>query len=755
MRSTLLLLLLLATPLASAATDPGARALIADDATTAGLMAPASGNLILGTRDSGSNNIVTGDNPTEEVWFVMDPLGTSDLETGNVDIAACSEQSRAIGSGDDCKTAVALMATNDAGTRHAFTGLSESGLVLLLHPNDGTPNRIVIPNAIDVLLLDIDASGSAVAVAYQTGVNQYAIMAYRWEGDDVTPWDDPVALTSAPTGLSVAGDGFHFAVTAGETYYQFRINDGTGAYKDNQFPGTGRSVAMAADAKHTTVMGSSLGRLVFHDDETAANDQKLNFKRAESPITTIAITDDASILAWSNAAGTFGMGSYKNDVFQVLAEFALGAEPDAIALDAAGETAAVVIGKDVYLFGREENTVLQLWKNTPLPAATGQSNLGTVSISADGETVLVPRTDGLLVYDAIHNLDVTGNTPTLTPGVEGTLTLRFANTGNRLAATDITPVAPAGWTVVPSQDAVVVAPDKTVEIPVLVTPAANAEPGTTPIEFITNINGTAVTHSVDIKLDRVVDWAIGMREDAAQILSMNAGTPGTFQMYVENLGNTKRPAPLRLSVSNAAWEAEFTSGDGDIAAGAKENLDVKVTPPANALELEEATITVRLDGFGDPVVLRAVVGAVFDIKLDAPGGLEAEAGKATTFNVTVKNDGNTADGATIAFGDLPAGWEGRFEFGLTEATVRDIPAHGSKRVEVTIDIPLGETLNTPFLVFLEASSFGDPQNEVEKQVLITVVEAKVDKPDGEDSPGLPLVGLLAALGVAAVVRRRK
>lgn len=771
-RPTLLLLLLLAVPLAGAATDPGARDPLepsGDVEVTAATLARANGRIVYGTTDPGDNiadppTLPGGDEepgPNVEVWFVYEPDGLQELETGTVDPPQCTAgptEEGTLGTNEDCKTAVSLLATNDLGTRQVVAGVSELGVVLLFQPLVGSPSRLLIEDAQEVAFLDMDAAGQAVAVAYRIGVDTWRVVSYAWSdpedgsGAVSEPWgeDEHETLPARPTGLSMADDGAYFAVSAGETYIRYDADSDSPPRTDNQFPGTGESVAMAGDDEHTSVMGTSAGRLTLHDDATLKNDQLLNFRRADSPITTVAITDDASIIAWGNGAGTFGMGLFQNGIFQVLGEFDVQDEPDAIALDGTGETAAVLVGNTLHLFGRSGNEVLALWNHTPEPAQ-GASNIGALSITGDGSMILAAHSSGVLLYDAVLGVEVEGDSPTLTPGQEGTLTLRVTNTGNRLATTELDPEDLDGWVVTPAVDEVVVAPDETVQVLVAVTPAASAEPGPATVTFITNVNGTDVTHEVGVDLERVIDWAVDMREGAPDALSVDAGQPGVFRLYVENRGNTPRAAPLRLTVSEDDWDVRFESGTGTIDPGTRADLDVRVTPPAGALELDEATVTVRLDGFGNPIELRAVVGAVFDVRLEAPGGITIEDGRSHTFNVTVRNTGNTQDDARLSFGDLPAGWEGRFSFGLMEHTVRDIAPGDQSRVQVTIEVPVGSESATPYIVSLYASGSGDA--EAEEEILVTVVEPAPEDPDN-GSPGLPLVGLLAAVGVAFAVRRR-
>ncbi len=761
LRPTLLLLLLLAAPMASAATNPNGHDVITESGILAATMSSDNGRILYGIKDLGSNTpnppTLPGDpsppGAAEATWFLVDPGTSNEIETGDVDPAACREPSQGLPA-DNCSTDTLKVASNALGTRLVATGRAEENKnVLLFQPVSGTPTRFEFTANGPIKYLDLAEDGSAVAIAYQGSPIKWHVRYFGWNSDgSITPWANAKELSAEPVGLDLSEDGKVFVAIANEEFIRFFADSTDPAVVDDSFVGKGASVAVASNVAHTSVTGTTNGRLTIHVDSTTADDQKLNIRRQDSSITAVAITDDGKYIAWSNQAGTFGMGKYDvtSNVFQVLGETNIGAPAKQITLNGTGEVAAVLAGDNLHLFGRHDNQVYPLWKSEQ------KDNLGTVALRSDGQQVLVPHPGRIVLFDAIYAVNITGDHPTMVPGETAELTLKVRNDGNRLLTTPLISKPLPGWTAVPASANVVVAPNQTLEVKVAVTPSATASPGGYQLVFETlDPEGVATTHRADVSLATVVGWEMDVKQGKPLTLSVNAGEPGTFELAVINKGNTEVKAPVKLSVSDGAWKAEFTKGTGKIMPGATADLDVTVTPPADALELDEATITVRMDGFDDPIQLRAVVGAVFGVTLEIPSGITIIDGESKTFNVTVTNSGNTADGADVTFGELPPGWTGTFDFGLTTAAVKDIPAQSSRTIKATINIPLGEELGAPFLVLMHAVGYGDPLDPSEDTMLVTVEERVIVPPETEESPGIPSVVLLVALGAAAWVARRR
>ncbi len=757
LRPTLLLLLLAATPLASATVDPGARDLLEFAGTTAGALAAENGRILVGTTDPGDNTPQgpggTDPGHDEAVWFLLENDGARERDIGPADPTECDNAPlHGFGSGEDCKSPVEAVAIDAAGDRVVVVARSNNGIVLRFDPFSGGHTTLAEAAGAGTPLVDIDRAGETAAVAYQSGALSWSVMVYDWSGDAAKEaWTEAATLPARPTGFDLSSDGEVLTVVADESYFRFSTGSNSPT-TDDAFVGTGASVAVASDDQHVSVMGTSAGRLRFHSDATVTDDRLLSFKRQDSPITSTAITENATVVAWGNGAGTLGIGQYApaSNVFQVIFETDVGAEPDHVALSEDGTVVVAVAGDTLHAFGRDGLEAFPLWN------ATVAGNLGTLSVTDDGETILVPTADGVQLFDAVHALNVTSDAPLLKPGEAGELVLRLRNEGNRLVSTPITIEPQPGWTIEPEADAVVVAPNQTVEVAVAVTPVATTAPGDYELEVQTvGPDGQAVTHDVPLMLEAVVDWAIGLRDDAKDTLSVDAGDPATFSLFIQNNGNTEAKAPIKLKVDEQGWTVSLASGDGKIQAGDTEDLDVVVTPPDDALELDEATITVSLDGFAEPVELRAVVGAVFGVELELPPGITVEAGKSTTFDVTVTNVGNTEDGARVRFGNLLADWTGTFAFGVSETTVKDIAPKESKTVQAPLSVPADASTEAPVIIALSATSFGDTQGSVDDTLLVTVVEAQPEEDPDEESPGLPLVGLLAALGAAVVVGRRR
>ncbi len=766
-RPTLLLLLLIAAPLTSAATDPNASTLVEESGILAAVMAKESGRVLYSTVDPGDNvpdapadptdpTGSAGPGPAEATWFLISPGSTTEIETGDVDPAVCREtgQGRPF---EDCQTDAFMVASNRLGTRLVIAGHASGegdSSILLFQPTDGTPVRHEVANRGPIEFLDLAEDGTAAAFVYQTSALKWHLGYVGWNDDNtLNPWSSEKELPGKPTGFDLSEDGKVITVVSGEDYLRYSANHGTEAIKDDSFVGQGASVAVAANVAHTSVTGTTNGRLVIHVDSTSPDDQKLNIRRQDSSIDTVAITNDGTYIAWSNEAGTFGMARYDagSNLFQILGETNIGVAADQISINDAGEVIAVLAGDDLHMFGRHDNTVYPLWKSAQV------GNLGTVSMRDDGEHILVPHGDRVVLFEAEHKVNVTGNSPTLVPGKAGELTLAIRNDGNRLLTTPLAALPLAGWTAVPEADSVVIAPNETVHVDVAVTPASTASPGGYEMMFETlDPEGEVIKHRVNISLTTVVDWEMDVKEGKPKTLSVTAGEPGVFELTVSNKGNTEAKAPLKLEISDGSWTADITSGGDDIMPGTTQDLDITVTPPDDALELDEVTITVRMNGFDGPIELRAVVGAVFDVDIEIPNGITLIEGTTKAFNVTIHNNGNTADGADVTPGPLPQGWALTFDFGQTTATVKDIAASGSRTIKATLHVPLGESIGIPFQIEVHAKGHGNPLSPAKDNMLVTVeavpeIPAEVDN----DSPGAPTLFVVAAIGAAAWVARRR
>ena len=206
-------------------------------------------------------------------------------------------------------------------------------------------------------------------------------------------------------------------------------------------------------------------------------------------------------------------------------------------------------------------------------------------------------------------------------------------------------------------------------------------------------------------------------KDARQdFRSTGPGTPVTFPLEIVNLGRWVAGESLPDTVTLtcpplAGWTVEGCGKDVQLASGTAERVDVTVTPPADAVNVNGTFViearsrhanvvsSMKLIVF---VEIRYGVGMWFDVEggrktIDPPIGVDP--GETYRYNVLVKNTGSATDRFELTVEDARQGW--------TQALLLD----GQPVTEVTLEG--GETRVLAFAVTA-------PETETAQQNIVSI-----------------------------------
>lgn len=711
--------------------------------------------------------------PTWTLWN----LDGSTRQNRGADPASCPQPQP--GSDlDDCDTDVTEIAISATGSRIAVAAqvgmnrfnvvvFDDTGAVKALH---------ALPMGHVVNDLAIDPTGARVAVGATTGSapNQDGAVHLLDAASNTAVWPffataEPVTTVDLTNGLLTAG--------AGPEHLRF-LGTASTQYANSAIQGAVMDVDASTHSLGWSVAGHASGFIAVYSShvETGRRQPSLpDYQKREAGETTsanaVAIRDDATMFAVGHEGGRLRLysldpASAPEASVTLLDDEANLGSIDRLAFSADGRYLVMLADNNLRMFYTGNNVLEEMWTDTRAGAGTRSA----MAVDGRGEHVVLAVGESVVVYDAIHRIQATLGTATHEAGAKATYQVTYRNDGNRAEALTVSAAPPGGVTTAIEPSQFTLLPGATRQVSVTVdVPATHPPSNPLRIPLTASINGGtdgAPVSNLDLNVptSHQIDFATDVESKGA-----NLGGPAVFEVTATNNGNVEENVELRVDGLTGGWTAEIEPPELSLAPGESTAVTVSLQPPPGLANGARIDIDLTHGGAEpEELALTATVGAVFEVKVTAPLGTTLSPGVTAVINVTVRNDGNTRDGAVVSHGPLPAGWDGGFINGQSEFDVQDLepcstnPGACSRIVQLTLRPPAAEPSGVPVQVTITAKSVGDEAKASTARLLVTVVEpstaSSTTSGDGGGGNGIPgpgpLLAVLALALAALAVRRR-
>lgn len=740
--------LLLLLPAAAAQGDPGLRPPIAmGAAVTAVAAASSTGAFGAGTEDPGSILPTTPD-PDLPVWFLRNSAGDLWVQEDHADPAQCLDPDDPLaildapGVPDDCDTDVVAVAVSADGGRIVAAGNGDAeGQLVLGTRQQGPVHRINITGEITAVRLSGD--GTIVAAATDVATEEGGggrLYLYRWSQSVQLLWMD--GLDDALSHLALSPDGASIAAGAGDVHYRYKVSGGAQSrVADDGFPGDVLDLQASDHAIHISIAGAASGHLVLYDDDTAAGMREVRAKHDNRPLDAVAITRDGTRIAVGNDQGGLWVYDLGFPSYALAARGQLDLPTGITDLQFSGDGTLLAVANSgsIQMYDLRNATLDLLWQDSR------SGLLPSIALGKGGDVLVAASGQDLLVYDAVHNVTATTVDPpaSITPGTPLPLRFRVENHGNRVEELAFSALLPENWTATVAPASMLLAPGAQRTVTATVTAPASEVPGNATVRLhMSRFPETPVT----LQVPQHDAWSLVPDE-----LATSRGTDGQgaarFTFRIHNEGNVAGMPPLSVGGDDPAWQYRLSGHDAPLSPGESAPVTLTIQAPDDAAELATATATIQVGG-AVPATLEytATVGALFRVGLEAPSGHRAEAGNETRFQVTVRNEGNTVDGARLELGAVPQSWRMQIAGGGREHIVPLIGPGDAQVITIAVLLPDDAQGGPPYQISLAATSLADPGERVTRLILVTVDSAP---PTGEgDGRKIPAPGLLMPLAGA-------
>ncbi len=177
-----------------------------------------------------------------------------------------------------------------------------------------------------------------------------------------------------------------------------------------------------------------------------------------------------------------------------------------------------------------------------------------------------------------------------------------------------------------------------------------------------------------------------------EIVQGEPGATKTIKLELRNIGNIPDNYTISMSDAPYGWDLQIAPTAMHLSAGGSMVIELNVTIPPGAASEEACILTVTGTSLNFPTVKDSVQVMVIasathflEMNVDVPEKMVVP-GQCTTFNITIKNNGNANELVELSHGNL-TDWNGYLSEGYSPDSVVVPPNGGTKVVTFTLCPP--------------------------------------------------------------------
>lgn len=549
-------------------------------------------------------------------------------------------------------------------------------------------------------------------------------------------------------------------------------------------PGNVNSVQVSKDGSRV-VAGGQNGVFLISTTRTGERITVVpneNFSRGADvlggAVQEVAMTLDASRFAAAagNRVHFFVRSSNPSQLAFSSGEYDTGARISDMAYDETGQILVVVSGSKVFGFGPHKST--PIWQFDATASAFGglDAPLKKVSVSDDGQRILVAGRTKTMAYTSkiavAATLTSNSGTTAFQPTQLVPLTLSVRNAGSLTDRYTFVVEAPSNQWTLSAVDSIQLDPEDVGTVRFNMTVPAGASDGAYGVkvrvrsesEFnLSQRRGQATVYIAEPSFNFTIPRSVVLKVEAPDdLVNVQQGTSQTIAFIIRNEGNAEGVVNLTIDQelsSGASWAHRFEPGEQvRVRPGEPQSVNLVITAPGDVAKGGENVITIRARE-GDTVEatdrITASVEAEFGTQL-ATNRTQWEfyPGQTHTITLNVTNIGNIAASYNLTYDFTPTANAGDWRVTFGTNRLVDLQPGTTERVIVTVKA-VASTARDATLT-LKTHSDKDPQRQVDELDLAFVVVEQ--PPDEDDDKGNPLPGpsaLLVLVGVAAIALARR
>jgi uncharacterized repeat protein (TIGR01451 family) len=327
-----------------------------------------------------------------------------------------------------------------------------------------------------------------------------------------------------------------------------------------------------------------------------------------------------------------------------------------------------------------------------------------------------------------QGLQLTTEFPSLVIGVDETVTLNLTlRTGTTAQVVDLTVEdLPADWVATfrgggRTVRSVYVQPGEDASVDLRLEPPANVAAGDYRLQVLASGEGDEARLPIDLSVQEKAPASLAFDIELPTL----RGKPSTtfrYNVTLRNDGDEDLTVDL-FAQAPPAFRVTFTSGGQEVtsipvAANSSQRLSVAAEPLLNNVAADAYPITLRAQG-GDVSATAELVAEVVgqaDLSLSTPDGRlsgRAEAGRETTFTLSLQNNGSApAEGISMS-ATPPSGWNVEFDPPQIEA----IEPGGQRDVTARVT-PADQALAGDYVISFRAQPEGETSQSIDFRVTV-------------------------------------
>jgi uncharacterized membrane protein len=474
---------------------------------------------------------------------------------------------------------------------------------------------------LDSAIIDVAMSrgGSNFAATFGTYVGGYNIS---------TKIGWTASLGSAPTSLSISGDGKLIAVGFGKSIRLLQVASSLPTKWTATMSGNVKSVAISSDGRYV-IAGDDAGNVAFFSTE---KNEPVWSASTENSVNAVAIDSKGG---YASAGGGDSKGHLYAPTYQVAIS---STTTQASVNPGASVTYALKVENkgnryDTYAIGVTDASTNYQWGSLSASAMTlapGKNGTVNYTIAVPSGTAAASKAIVTIKATSSENSAVSASLTTTTTvsqtygaqisnvpqspvlfnqGESKSFSITVKNSGNGQDTIFISASAPDGWEAALDKSNLALAGQDYGIVKMTVKAPSYATEGTTAGITITarpnNNNGDSITAPFNVKISAHPAFGFSLASGQNSTKQINAGQAGVFNFMVSNQGNSA----ITATMSSSKAEAVFDTNSVILAPGESKQVAMTVSVPQTATEDDSVSVTASVAGL-QPITINCFIDVI-------------------------------------------------------------------------------------------------------------------------------------------------